>query len=82
MKVAPHARKPGGRARARPSRRPGPGPPALGPYRDQDLSVKFFVHPHFGIMTLYERMAQLASHELKHLKQMGRALPRLSAART
>jgi hypothetical protein len=54
----------------------------LAPYRDQDLSVKFFVHPRLGTMTLYERMAQLAYHELKHLKQMERALPRLSQART
>ncbi len=53
----------------------------LGPYRDQDLSVKFFVHPRLGTMTLYERMAQLAYHELKHLKQMERVLSRLSATR-
>jgi len=53
----------------------------LAPYRDEDLSVKFFVHPRLGTMTLYERMAQLAYHELKHLKQMERVLPRLSPAR-
>ncbi|HEY7677721.1 MAG TPA: DinB family protein [Candidatus Methylomirabilis sp.] len=53
----------------------------LAPYRDQDLSVKFFVHPRLGTMTLYERMAQLAYHELKHLKQMERALARLPEAR-
>ena len=53
----------------------------LAPYRDQDLGVKFFVHPRLGTMTLYERMAQLAYHELKHLKQMERVLARLSAAR-
>ena len=53
----------------------------MAPFRDQDLSVKFFVHPRLGTMTLYERMAQLAYHELKHLKQMERVLSRLSAAR-
>jgi hypothetical protein len=53
----------------------------LAPYRDQDLSVKFFVHPRLGTMTLYERMAQLAYHELKHLKQMERALACLSETR-
>ncbi len=30
-------------------------------------------------MTLYERMEQIAYHELKHLKQMERALARLAA---
>ena len=53
----------------------------LAPYRDQDLSVRFFVHPRLGTMTLYERMAQLAYHELKHLKQMERVLARLSPTR-
>ncbi len=53
----------------------------LAPYRDEDLSVKFFVHPRLGTMTLYERMAQLAYHELKHLKQMERVFSRLSPAR-
>ncbi len=53
----------------------------LAPYRDEDLSVRFFVHPRLGTMTLYERMAQLAYHEMKHLKQMERVLSRLSPAR-
>jgi len=48
----------------------------LAPFRDADLRVKFFAHPRLGTMTLYERMAQLAYHELKHLKQMERALAR------
>lgn len=51
----------------------------LAPFRDQDLGVKFFVHPRLGTMTLYERMEQIAYHELKHLKQMERALARLTA---
>jgi len=53
----------------------------LAPFRDQDLSAKFFVHPRLGTMTLYERMAQLAYHELKHLKQMECTLARLPEAR-
>ena len=51
----------------------------LVPYRAQDLGVKFFVHPRLGTMTLYERMEQIAYHELKHLKQMERVLARLTA---
>ena len=51
----------------------------LAPYRDQDLGVKFFVHPRLGSMTLYERTEQIAYHELKHLKQMERVLARLAA---
>jgi len=50
----------------------------LAPSRDEDLRVKFFAHPRLGTMTLYERMAQLAYHELKHLKQMERALAHLA----
>jgi len=46
----------------------------LAPFRDQDLSVKFFVHRRMGPMTLYERIAFTAYHDLKHLKQMERAL--------
>lgn len=46
----------------------------LAPYRDQDLGVKFFVHSRFGPLTLYERLAFTAYHDLKHLKQMERAL--------
>jgi hypothetical protein len=53
----------------------------MAPFRDQDLGLKLFVHPRLGTMTLYERMAQLAYHELKHLKQMERVLPRLSPVR-
>ena len=51
----------------------------LTPLRDEDLGVKFFVHPRLGIMTLYERIEQLAYHELKHLKQMEGVLSRLSS---
>ncbi len=51
----------------------------LTPFRDEDLGVKFFVHPRLGIMTLYERIEQLAYHELKHLKQMEKVLSRLSS---
>jgi uncharacterized damage-inducible protein DinB len=51
----------------------------LAPLRDQDLSVKFFVHRRMGPMTLYERMAFTAYHDLKHVKQVERAL---AAART
>ncbi len=53
----------------------------LAPYRDEDLRVKFFVHPRLGTMTLYERMAQLAYHEMKHLKQTERVLAHLSVTR-
>jgi hypothetical protein len=49
----------------------------LAPFRDQDLSVKFLVHRRMGPLTLYERMAFTAYHDLKHLKQMERALARL-----
>jgi hypothetical protein len=52
----------------------------LGGFRDADLGVKFFVHPRLGIMTLYERIEQLAYHELKHLRQMERVLSRLSSS--
>ncbi len=51
----------------------------LAPYRDQDLGVKFFPHPKVGPITLYERMANIAYHELKHLNQMQCALARLSS---
>ncbi len=51
----------------------------LAPYRDQDLGIKFFPHPMVGPITLYERMANIACHELKHLHQMERALARLSS---
>ena len=53
----------------------------LAPYRDQDLSVKFFTHPRLGTMTLYERMAQTAYHELKHVKQIDRVLARVAPER-
>jgi uncharacterized damage-inducible protein DinB len=46
----------------------------LAPLRDQDLSVKFIVHRRMGPLTLYERMAFTAYHDLKHVKQMERAL--------
>ena len=46
----------------------------LAPFRDEDLRVKFFVHRRLGPLTLYERMAFTAYHDLKHLKQMERAL--------
>jgi uncharacterized damage-inducible protein DinB len=49
----------------------------LAPLRDQDLSVKFIVHRRMGPLTLYERMAFTAYHDLKHLKQMERALARV-----
>lgn len=49
----------------------------LAPYRDQDLGVKFFPHPKVGPITLYERMANIAYHEAKHLDQIERALARL-----
>ncbi len=49
----------------------------LAPHRDEDLGVKFFVHPRFGPMTLYERLAFTAYHDLKHFKQMERALARV-----
>ena len=51
----------------------------LAPFRDQDLSVKFYVHARFGPMTLYERLAFTGYHDLKHLKQMERALARVRA---
>ncbi len=53
----------------------------MAPYRDQDLGAKFFHHPKVGPIILYERMANVAYHEQKHLQQMGRALARLSATR-
>ncbi len=46
----------------------------LAPFRDQDLSVKFLPHRRLGFLTLYERLAFAAYHDLKHLKQMERAL--------
>jgi DinB family protein len=49
----------------------------LAPYRDQDLRGKFFLHRLFGPITLYERLAIIAYHDLKHLDQMERALARL-----
>lgn len=49
----------------------------LAPYRDQDLGVKFFLHRRVGPMTLYERLAFTAYHDLKHLRQMERALARV-----
>ena len=52
----------------------------LAPHRDQDLAVKFFRHPLLGPMTLYERLANIAYHEEKHLRQMERALTRLAEA--
>lgn len=53
----------------------------LAPYRDQDLGIKFFHHPKVGPITLYERMANIAYHESKHLQQMERTLARLTSAR-
>ncbi len=49
----------------------------LAPYRNEDLGVKFFIHRRLGLMTLYERLAFTAYHDLKHLKQMERALARV-----
>jgi len=46
----------------------------LTPFRDQDLSLKFFAHRRLGPLTLYERVAFASYHDLKHLKQMERAL--------
>ncbi len=46
----------------------------LAPFREQDLSVKFLPHRRLGPLTLYERVAFAAYHDLKHLKQMERAL--------
>ena len=51
----------------------------MAPSRDQDLGAKFFVHRKLGPMTLYERLAFTAYHDLKHLKQMERALARVKA---
>jgi hypothetical protein len=45
--------------------------------RDQDLSVRFVAHRRMGPLTLYERMAFTAYHDLKHVKQMERALARV-----
>lgn len=53
----------------------------LAPFRDQDLGTKFFHHPKVGPITLYERMANIAYHEWKHLNQMERVLARLSSPR-
>lgn len=47
---------------------------SLAPFRDQDLSVRFVPHRRLGPLTLYERLAFAAYHDLKHLKQMERAL--------
>ncbi len=49
----------------------------LAPFREQDLSVKFYVHARIGPMTLYERLAFTGYHDLKHLGQMERALARV-----
>ncbi len=51
----------------------------LAPFREQDLSVRFYVHSRLGPMTLYERLAFTAYHDLKHLKQMERTLARPGA---
>lgn len=48
------------------------------PYRDQDLDSKFFLHPKIGPMTLYERMANIAYHERKHVHQIERTLRRMA----
>jgi uncharacterized damage-inducible protein DinB len=50
----------------------------LAPFRDKDLSVKFFRHPLLGPMTLYERLANIAYHEQKHVGQMERILAPLA----
>ncbi len=49
----------------------------LAPSRDEDLGVRFFLHPKVGPITLYERLANIAYHELKHVHQMQRTLARL-----
>ncbi len=46
----------------------------LAPLRDQDLGGKFLPHRRLGFLTIYERLAFAAYHDLKHLKQMERAL--------
>jgi uncharacterized damage-inducible protein DinB len=46
----------------------------LGPFREQDLSVKFVSHHRLGPLTIYERLAFAAYHDTKHLQQMERAL--------
>ena len=46
----------------------------LAPFREQDLGVKFLPHRRLGPLTLYERVAFAAYNDLKHLKQMERAL--------
>ena len=53
----------------------------LAPFRDQDLSLKFFRHPLLGPMTLYERLANIAYHEQKHVGQIERILSRLASRR-
>lgn len=49
----------------------------LMPYRRQDLSRLWYHHPRVGPLTLYERIAGLGYHELKHLAQMERTLARI-----
>lgn len=48
----------------------------LMPYRQQDLGRLWYHHPRRGPLTLYERIAALGYHELKHLAQMERTLAR------
>ncbi len=48
----------------------------LAPFRDQDLGVRYVPHRRLGPLTLYERLAFAAHHDLKHLKQMERTLAR------
>ncbi len=49
----------------------------LAPFRDQDLSVRFVMHRRLGPLTIYERLVFAAYHDLKHLRQMERALARV-----
>jgi hypothetical protein len=51
----------------------------LAPHRDRDLGVLFVTHRRLGPLTIYERMAFAAYHDLKHLRQMERALARVRA---
>ena len=49
----------------------------LAPFRGQDLSVRFTMHRRLGPLTIYERLAFAAYHDLKHLKQMERTLAQI-----
>jgi len=49
----------------------------LTPYRDQDLAARIYLHHRLGPITLYERIAFVAYHDRKHLRQMERTMVRL-----